>query len=156
MAELHLCYPLIPSDISVKVKRLNKSENEMNRRTEKERNKMEWINTPIAAPPAPESASAPPPYRHSFGQELPDFSRCQDVHHHSVVLFCATMLSDPQVSASAYSAVHCLSYCLPQCLLLVTLPAAVVEEVIPRRGRRLASAAVPPPAFVFLSVAEPF
>jgi hypothetical protein len=47
-------------------------------------------------PPAPESASAPAPYRHSFGRELPDFSSRQEVHHHLIAFFhgsrCTVMI----------------------------------------------------------------
>jgi hypothetical protein len=75
---------------------------------------------PTAAAPAPESASAPAPYRHSFGRELPDFSSRQEVHHRLIALFHGKQLRDLHVSASArFPACH-LSHRFPECFLLVS------------------------------------
>ena len=69
--------------------------------------------TPHRRLPAPESASAPPPYRRSFGRELPDVSSRQEVHHRLVALFNGKQLRDLHVSASARFPAHRLSHRLP-------------------------------------------
>jgi len=111
---------------------------------------------PTAAAPrmlsAPESTFAPAPYLHSFGRELPDFSRRQEVHHRLIAFFHGKQLRDLHVSASArFPACH-LSHRFPECFLLVSPPAAMAEEVLPRLGHCPCT----PPAFIVLSVAEPF
>ena len=59
------------------------------------------------------------------------------------------------MSASARSPSRGFSHLFPERLLLVIPSAAVAEEMFPRLGRRPASAAAPP-AFVVVSVSEPF
>jgi len=120
-------------------------------RTKKKRKEKNGYKS-TAAPPAPESTSAPAPYRHSFGRELPDFSSRQELHPRLVALFHRKQLRDLHVSASACFPARHLSHRLPECFLLVSPPAAMAEEVLPRLGR----CPFTPPAFIVLSVAEPF
>jgi len=56
------------------------------------------------------------------------------------------------MSASARFPARHLSHRFPKRFLLVSPPAAVAEEVLPRPGRCFFT----PPALVVLSVAEPF
>ena len=100
-------------------------------------------------------AAAAPPSLPSFGRELPDCSRCQEVHHRLITFVSGKQLRDLHVSASARFPARRLSHRFPQGFLLVSPPAAVAEEVFPRLGRRPASTAAPP-AFVILTMAEPF
>jgi hypothetical protein len=59
------------------------------------------------------------------------------------------------VSASASSPSSRFSHLFPEHFLLVFPSAAVAEEMFSRLGRRPASAAAPP-AFIVVSVSEPF
>jgi hypothetical protein len=90
----------------------------------------------------------------SSGWELPDFSSRQEVHHRLVALFHGKQLRDLQVSASARFAARRFSHHVPECLLLVSTPAAVAEDMFPRVGCPASAAASA--AFVLLSVAELF
>jgi hypothetical protein len=67
--------------------------------------------------PAPESTSAPAPYLHSFGWELPDFSSRQEVHHRLIAFFHGKQLRDLHVSASARFPARRLSHRFPECFL---------------------------------------
>jgi hypothetical protein len=88
---------------------------------------------PESAPaPSPGSASAPAPYRHPFGRELPDVSSRQEIHHCLVALFHGKQLRDLHVSASARFPARHLSHRFPERFLLVSPPAVVAEEVLPR------------------------
>jgi len=58
------------------------------------------------------------------------------------------------MSASAHSPSRRFSHFFPECLLLVFPSAAVAEEIFPRLGYPASAAA--PPAFVIVSVSEPF
>ena len=107
---------------------------------------------PLPPLPAPVSASAPAPYLQSFGRELPDFSSRQEVHHRLITLFHGKQLWDLHVSASACIPARHLSHRFPEGFLLVSPPAAMAEEVLPRLGRCPCT----PLAFIVLSVAEPF
>jgi len=145
MAELPPRYPLSPLT-NEKIKRLTNP-----RQDRKE--KQEGIR-PLPPLPTPESASAPAPYRASSGRELPDFSSRQELNHHLVALFFGKQLRDLHMSASARFPACRFSHLLLQCLLLVSPPAAVAEQVFP--GLDCAASAAAPPAFVVLSVADPF
>jgi hypothetical protein len=90
-----------------------------------------------------------------LGRELPDISGCQEVHRRFIALLHGEQLRDLHVSASARSPSRCFPHHFPERFLLVFPSAAVAEEVFPRLGRRPASA-VAPPAFVVVSVSEPF
>jgi len=84
-------------------------------------------------------------------------SRCQWLpgSPSPIALLHGEQLRDLHVSASARSPSRCLPHLFPERLLLVFPSAAVAEEMFPRLGRRPASAAAPP-AFVVVSVSEPF
>jgi len=119
---------------------------------EKEKRKKRTDINPLPPPPAPESASAPAPYCHSFEREFPDFSSRQEVHHLLVAFFHGKQLGNLHMSASAcFPACH-LSHCFLEHFLLVSPPAVVAEEVLPRLGH----CPFTPPAFVVISVAESF
>jgi len=120
-------------------------------RPEETRNKKTTYGSPLPPPPAPKSSTMLAPYRQSFRRELPDVSSRHEVHHRLVALFYGNQLRHLHVSASARFPAHPHSHCLSWCVLLVSTPAAVAEEVFPHLGRRPASAAAPP-AFVVLSV----
>jgi len=94
---------------------------------------------------------------HSLERELPDISGCQEVHHRFIALLHGEQLRDLHVSASARSPSRCFSHLFLERLLLVFSSAAVAEEVFPHLGlgRRPAPVATPP-AFVVVSVSEPF
>jgi len=102
--------------------------------------------------PAPESTSVAAPYLHSFGRELPDLSSRQEVHHHLIAFIHGKQLRDLHVSVSTHFPAHHLPYRFPEYFLLVSPPAAMAEEVLPCLG----CYPYTPPAFVVLSVAEPF
>jgi hypothetical protein len=72
-----------------------------------------------------------------------------------IPFFSGNQLRELQVAASVRFPARRDSHRLPQCFLLVSPPAAVVEEVFPRLGRRPASTNEPP-AFVFLTMVELF
>ena len=88
----------------------------------------------------------------SIGRKLSDPSGCQEVHHRLVTQFNGQVLRDLHVPASACIPAHLLSHRLPFCSLVVYPPAAVAEQVVPRLGHCPST----PPAFVVISVAEPF
>jgi len=90
-----------------------------------------------------------------FGRELPDISGRQEVHHRFIALLHGEQLRDLPVSASARSPSRRFPHLFPERFLLVFPLAAVTEEMFPRLGRRPASTAAPP-AFVVVSVSEPF
>jgi len=90
-----------------------------------------------------------------FGRELPDIGSNQEVHHHLITLLHGEQLRDLHVSASARSPSSCFSHLFPGRLLLVSPSAAVAKEMLPRLGYRPASTGAPP-AFIVVSVAEPF
>jgi len=100
-------------------------------------------------------AAAAPPSLLSFGRELPDVSRRQEVYHHLITFVSGKRLRDLHVSASAHFPARRLSHRFQQCFLLVSPPAAVAEEVFLRLGRCPASTAAPP-AFDVLTMAEPY
>src|SRR5882757_5930394 len=91
----------------------------------------------------------------TFRRELPDISSYQEVHHRLIALLHGEQLRDLHVSASARSPSRCFPHLFPERFLLVSPSAAVAEEMLPRRGHRRASAAALP-AFVVVSVSEPF
>jgi hypothetical protein len=88
----------------------------------------------------------------SIGRKLSDPSGCQEVHHRLFTLFNGKALRDRHVPASASNPARLLSHRIPSCSLVVYLPAAVAKEVVPRQGHNPST----PPAFVVISVAEPF
>ena len=90
----------------------------------------------------------------TFGRELPDIGSYQEVHHRLIALLHGEQLRDLHVSASARSPSRCFPHLFPERFLLVSPSAAVAEEMLPRLGYRPAAAA--PPAFVVVSVSEPF
>jgi hypothetical protein len=92
----------------------------------------------------------------TFGRELPDIGSSQEVHHRLIALLHGEQLRDLHVSASARSPSRCFPHLFPERLLLVSPSAAVAEEMLPRLGCRTASAAAAPPAFIVVSVSEPF
>jgi len=100
-------------------------------------------------------AAAAPPSLPSFVQELPDFSHRQEVHHHLITLVSGKQLRDLHESAFARFPARRLSPHFPQCFVLLSPPAAVAEEVFPHLGRPPSSTTAPP-AFVALTMAEPF
>jgi len=89
-----------------------------------------------------------------FGRQLPDISGCQEVHHCLVAFLYGEQLRDFQVSASARSPSRRFSHCFSERLLLVCPSAAVEEEMFARLGSPTSAAA--PPAFLIVSVSEPF
>jgi len=91
----------------------------------------------------------------TFGRELPDIGGSQEVHHCLIALLHGEQLRDLHVSASARSPSRCFPHLFPERFLLVSPPAAVAEEMLPRLGNRPTSAAAPP-AFVVVSVSELF
>ena len=92
----------------------------------------------------------------TFGRELPDIGSYQEVHHRLIALLHGEQLRDLHVSASAHSPSRCFPHLFPVRFLLVFPSAAVAEEMLPRLGYRPTSAAAAPPAFVVVSVSEPF
>ena len=98
--------------------------------------------------PAGSSSSA------RFGREFPDISGRQEVHHRLVAFLYGEQLRDFHLLASARSPSRRFSHLFPERLLLVFPSAAVAEEMFPRLGRPASAAA--PPAFVIVSVSEPF
>jgi hypothetical protein len=56
------------------------------------------------------------------------------------------------VSASARSPSHCFPHLFPEHFLLVFPSVAVAEEMLPRLGRRPASAAAPPAFVVVVAI----
>jgi len=83
-----------------------------------------------------------------FGQELPDISGRQEVHHRLVAFLYGEQLRDFHVLASARSPSRRFSHFFPERLLLVLPSAAVAEEMVPRLGCPTSAAA--PPAFVII------
>jgi hypothetical protein len=71
-----------------------------------------------------------------------------------VAFLYGEQLRDFHVSASARSPSRRVSQLFPEHLLLVFQSAAVAEEIFPRLGCPASHAA--PPAFVIVSVSEPF
>jgi hypothetical protein len=69
-----------------------------------------------------------------------------------IALFHGKQLRDLHVSASARFPARHLSHRLPERFLLVSPLAAMAEDVLPRLDR----CPFPPPAFIILSVTEPF
>jgi len=90
-----------------------------------------------------------------FGRELPDISGCQEVYHRLVAFLYGEQLRDSHMSASARSPSRCLPHLLPERSLLVSLSAAVAEEMLPRLVYRPACTAAPP-ALVVVSVSKRF
>jgi len=72
-------------------------------------------------------------------------------HHRLIALFHGKQLRDLHVSASARFPAHHLTHCLPECFLLVSPPAAMVDEVLSCLDRCPFTS----PAFIIVSVAEP-
>jgi DNA-binding transcriptional LysR family regulator len=91
----------------------------------------------------------------SFRRELPDIGSDQEVHHRLIALLHGEQLRDLQVSASARSPSSCFPHLFPERFLLASPSAAVAEQVLSRLGHCPTSAAAPP-AFVVVSVSEPF
>ena len=89
--------------------------------------------------------------RRPLGRELPDISGRQEVHYRFIPLFLGEQLRDLHVSASARSPPRCFPHLCLERSLLIFPPAAVAKEVFPRLG-----SAAAPPAFVVISVSEPF
>jgi hypothetical protein len=89
-----------------------------------------------------------------FGRKLPDISGRQEVHHRFVSFLHGEQLRDLHVSASAHFPSRRFSHLFPDRFLLVFPSAAVAEEMFPRLGRPASATA--PPAFVVVSVSEPF
>jgi hypothetical protein len=89
-----------------------------------------------------------------FGRELPDISGHQEVHHRFIAFLHGEQLRDLHVSASARFPSRRFSHLFPEHFLLVIPSAAVAEEMFPCLGRSASAAA--PPAFVVVSVSEPF
>jgi hypothetical protein len=154
MAELHSYYPSSPSD---KRKKPSKSGKYIIQRKRDEIKESPPALTPppiarrpllLRPLPACSSSSA------CFGQEFPDISGPQEVHHCLFTFLCGEQLRDFHLSASARSPSRHFSHLFPERLVLVFPLAAVAEEMFPRLGHP-ASAATPP-AFVIVSVSEPF
>jgi len=108
---------------------------------------------PISANTAPEPhvLSLLPLAPSSFGRELPNLGGCQEVYHSLVAFRYGKKLRDLHVSASAHFPACIFSHRLPLLSLVVSPPAAVAEEVLPR----LVYCPSTPPAFVVISMAEP-
>jgi hypothetical protein len=90
-----------------------------------------------------------------FGRGVPDISSRQEVHHLVIALLHGEQLRDLHASASACTPPSRFSNLFPEHSLLVFPSAAVVEEMFPRLGHRPVSATASP-AFVDVSVSEPF
>jgi len=80
----------------------------------------------------------------TFGREVPDLGRYQEVHHCLIALLHGEQLRDLHASASARSPSRCCPHPFPQRFLLVSPSAAVEEEMLPRLGYSPTSAAAPP------------
>jgi hypothetical protein len=106
---------------------------------------------PLLPLPIPESASAPVPYNQLFGQERPNISSQQAVHHRLVALFRGNQLWHWHVSASASIPAHHLSQCDQEGFLLVSPPVVMAEEVLSHLG----CCPYTPPTFIVRMVAEP-
>ena len=91
----------------------------------------------------------------TVGRELPDIGGSQEVHHRLIAHLHGEQLRDLHVSASARSPSRCYPHLFPERDLLVSPPAAVAEEMLPRLGYSPTSPAAPP-AFVVVSLSEPF
>jgi hypothetical protein len=108
---------------------------------------------PVTATAVPEPCALRPLHiATSFGQELPDFSSHQEVHSHLITLFNGEQFRDLRVSAPHRFPACGLPRQFPECILLVSPPTAVAEEVIPSLGHCPSA----PPVVVLISVAEPF
>ena len=88
-------------------------------------------------------------------QELPHASGRQEVRRRLVTVLYGEQLRYFHTSASTRSRSRHFSHLFPERCLLVFPSAAVVEEMLPRVGNHPASATAPP-AFVVVSVSEPF
>jgi len=67
-------------------------------------------------------------------EELSDVSSRQEIHHRLIALFHGKQLRDLHVSVSARFPARHLPHRFPEHFLLVSPPAAVAEEVLPRLG----------------------
>ena len=141
MAELHSCYPSSPSDIRKHLKMIDNLQRKWD----------EIRESPPALTPPPVVRRLLLLLLRTFGRELPDIGRYQEVHHRLITLLHGEQLRDLHVSASARSPSRCFPHLFPEHFLLVFPSAAVAEEMFPRLGRSAA-----PPAFVVVSVSEPF
>jgi hypothetical protein len=90
-----------------------------------------------------------------FGWELPDISCHEEVLHSCIAHLHGEQLRDLDMSASACSPSRCLPHLFPESSLLVSLSAAVAEEILPRLRYHHASATAVPP-FVVVLVSDPF
>jgi len=114
-------------------------------------------NTGIYNPVTSKGARVPHPLNllpsaTSFGRNHPNLAVCQGLHHRLVALTYGEKLRDLNVSASAHVSSRRLSHRLPELWLLGFPLAAVAEEVLPC----VEHCPNTPPAFVVISVAEPF
>ena len=128
----------------------------------KKARKEEGYNPRIAAPSAPELCThscalnlQPALYCHFvlFGQEVPNFSCSQVVHHRLVALLYGKHPRDSHMLSSSCLPAYRLSDSLPKWFLLDSSLAAVVEEMFLHLGCCPASPTAPP-AFIVLSMAN--
>jgi len=120
---------------------------------------------------SPPDLTPPPPFAHRllllrrplpagscssarFGQEFPDIRGRQEVHHRLIAFLYGEQLRDFHVSASARSPSRRFSHLFPERILLVFPSAAMAEEMFSRLG--CPASAATPPAFVIVSLSEPF
>jgi hypothetical protein len=154
MAELHSCYPSSPFDTRKKERKKGRkqvSDKLVNIEYKGKGMKSRRARRLLFLRPLPAGSSSSV----HFGWELPDISGRQEVHHRFIALLHGEQLRDLHVSASARSPSRCFPHLFPERFLLASPSAAVAEQMLPRLGYRPASATAPP-AFVIVSVSEPF